>query len=107
VVDLFPPTARDPQGLHKVIWDEIGDDPFAFPPGKDRILVAYETGDDRIAYIEPVAVGDVLRDMPLFLTTGFHVPVPLESTYMATWDATPEEMRLAVETGVLPEPDAN
>lgn len=107
VVDLFPPTPRDPQGIHKVLWDEIGDEPFAFPPGKDRTLVSYETGDDRIAYIEPVAIGDVLRDMPLFLTRSLHVPVPLESTYLATWDATPEEFRLAVETGILPEPDAD
>ena len=85
LVDLFPPTPRDPQGLHKVIWDEIGDEPFEFPPGKDRTLVSYETADDRIAYIEPVAVGDRLRDMPLFLSRGSHVPVPLESTYLATW----------------------
>ncbi len=107
VVDLFPPTSRDPQGIHKVIWDEIGDEPFTFPPGKDRTLVSYQTGDDRIAYIEPIAVGDVMRDMPLFLSRGLHVPVPLESTYQATWDASPEEFRLAVETGVLPEPDVD
>ncbi|MFI5454138.1 MAG: DUF4058 family protein [Isosphaerales bacterium] len=25
VVDLFPPTLRDPQGIHKAIWDEFGD----------------------------------------------------------------------------------
>src|SRR5205823_1432932 len=24
VVDLFPPTPRDPQGIHKAIWDEFG-----------------------------------------------------------------------------------
>jgi hypothetical protein len=23
VVDLFPPTPRDPYGIHKVLWDEI------------------------------------------------------------------------------------
>ena len=28
VVDLFPPTSRDPQGIHKAIWDEFGDEPF-------------------------------------------------------------------------------
>ena len=44
VVDLFPPTPRDPQGIHQAIWDEIGDEPFTFPPGKDRLLVSYETG---------------------------------------------------------------
>lgn len=53
-----------------------------------------------------VAVNDRLPDMPLFLTNYVHVLVPLEPTYQATWDASPEEMRLAVETGVMPEPDA-
>jgi hypothetical protein len=108
VIDLFPPTPRDPLGIHKVIWEEIADEPFAFPPGKDRTLVSYEAGDERVAYVEPVAVGDMLPDMALFLSSGLHlnVPVPLESTYQATWDATPRELRRAVETGVLPEPDA-
>ena len=105
VIDLFPPTARDPLGIHKVIWDEIEEEPFAFPPGKDRILVSYETGDERAAYIEPVAVGDGLPDMPLFLASQLHVAVPLESTYQATWTATPQELRQAVETGVLPQAD--
>lgn len=107
VIDLFPPTPRDPLGIHKVIWDEISDEPFAFPPGKDRLLASYQTGDERAAYVEPVAIGDVLSDMPLFLTSRLHVPVPLESTYQSTWDATPQELRLAVETGVLPDPDAD
>ena len=102
VVDLFPPTPRDPQGIHGVIWDEIGDETFDFPPGKDRTLVSYESGDDRVAYIEPLAVGDVLRDMPLFLSRGLHVPVPLESTYLATWDATPEVFRARRGNGRSP-----
>ena len=28
VVDLFPPTARDPWGMHKAIWDEIHEEDF-------------------------------------------------------------------------------
>jgi hypothetical protein len=32
-----------------------------------------------------------------------HVMVPLEQTYQATRDASPEELRIAVETGLLPE----
>jgi hypothetical protein len=31
--------------------------------------------------------------------------VPLEPTYCATWDASPEELRVAVETGVVPGPE--
>lgn len=106
IIDPFPPTARDPQGIHKAIWDQIEDEPFEFPPGKDRILASYQAGDERAAYIEPIAVGDVLPDMPLFLTESRHIPVPLEPTYQATWDATPEELRRAVETGVLPDIEA-
>ncbi len=107
VVDLFPPTPRDPQGIHKAVWDEIGDEPFALPTGKDRTLVSYESGDERVANVQPIAVGDVLPDMPLCLSSRLplHVPVPLEPTYQATWAATPEELRRAVETGVLPEQD--
>lgn len=105
IVDLFPPTPRDPFGIHKVIWDEIEEEDFAFPEGKDRILVSYETGGERAAYVEPVAVGDKMPDMALFLTNYLHVMVPLEPTYNATWDASPEEMRLAVETGRMPEPE--
>jgi hypothetical protein len=106
VIDLFPPTSRDPFGIHKVIWDEIFEEDFAFPRGKDRILVSYRTSGEQAAYVEPVAVGDPLPDMPLFLTNDLYVQVPLEPTYQATWNASPEELRLAVETGVMPEPDA-
>src|SRR5205085_10648817 len=31
VVDLFPPTPRDPSGIHKVIWDEIEEEEFSLP----------------------------------------------------------------------------
>ena len=105
IVDLFPPTPRDPYGLHKAIWDEIEEEDFQFPPGKDRILVSYKAGTERVAYIEPVAVGDFLPEMPLFLSEELHVPVPLEPTYQATWDALPVDFRTAVETGRLPQAD--
>jgi hypothetical protein len=106
IVDLFPPSPRDPFGIHKALWDEIHEEDFVFPPGKDRILASYEMGHERAAYIEPIAIGDPLPDMPLFLATGMHILVPLEATYQSTWQASPEEMRLAVESGVMPEPDA-
>jgi hypothetical protein len=107
MIDLFPPTPRDPFGMHKAIWDEIEEKEFTLPEGKDRILASYETGDVRAYYVEAVGVGDVLPDMPLFLANAWHVPVPLEPTYRATWDASPEIYRTAVETGVMPEPDAD
>jgi Protein of unknown function (DUF4058) len=106
IVDLFPPTPRDPFGIHKAIWDEIVEEDFVFPPGKDRILVSYEAGNERVAYVEPVGIGDEMPDMLLVLASDLHVMVPLEPTYRATWDASPEDLRLAVETGVMPDSDA-
>lgn len=88
-----------------MIWDEIEEEEFHFPAGKDRLLVSHEAGRERVAYIEPLAVGDSMPEMPLFLSTDLHVQVPLETTYQATWNALPDELRRAVETGELPDPD--
>ena len=101
IIDLFLPTERDPFGIHKAIWDEIEEEDFVFPAGKDRILVSYETGGVHAAYVEPVGVGDALPDMPLFLPNDLHVTTPLEANYQAEWDASPDELRIAVETRVL------
>jgi hypothetical protein len=106
LIDLFPPTPRDPLGMHKLIWDEISDEPFAFPAGKDRLVASYEIGAEKAAYVEPIGVGDCLPHMALFVAEGMHVKVPLEPTYQTAWSACPEVMREAVETGVMPEPDA-
>lgn len=93
VIDLFPPSVRDPQGIHKAIWDEVIDEPFELPADKQLTTVAYSAGAVKKAYVEPVAVGDVLPEMPLFLEPGLHVPLQLEPTYMATWNVFPEELR--------------
>jgi Protein of unknown function (DUF4058) len=106
VIDLFPPTSRDPFGIHKMIWDEFVEESFKFPRGKNLILASYEAGRERVAYVEPVAIGDKLPEIPLFLSEGYYVKVPLESAYMATWNASSEDYRTAVATGVMPEPDA-
>jgi hypothetical protein len=45
VIDLLPPTPRDPQGMHKAIWDEIEEEPFDLPPDKPLTLAAYEAGN--------------------------------------------------------------
>jgi hypothetical protein len=97
LVDLFPPSNRDPQGIHKAIWDEIREEPFELPADKPLTLVAYSAGPTKMAYVEPVAVGDVLPDMPVFLTPDFHAPAPLEATYMTTWEVCPEPMRELLE----------
>jgi hypothetical protein len=99
VIDLFPPSVRDPQGIHKAIWDEIEDEPFELTPDKPLTLVSYYAGVPKVAYVEPVAVGDLLPDMAAYLDLDSYVNVPLEPTYQATWASCPEDMREAVERG--------
>ncbi len=50
------------------------------PGDKSLTLAAYEAGHRVRAFVEPVAVGDVLIDMPLYLYPGQYVAVPLEAT---------------------------
>ncbi len=99
VVDLFPPTPRDPQGLHKAIWDEFEDVPFAFLPDKPLTVASYVGGDSPTAYVETIGVGDPLPPIPLFLTEDEdYVPCPLEATYMEAWAALPALLQELVET---------
>jgi Protein of unknown function (DUF4058) len=97
IVDLHPPTPRDPQGIHGAIWGEFKDDTYQAPADKPLTLVSYEAGAARTAYIEPVAVGDVLPDMPLFLTPGFYTLVPLEATYQVAWSGMPMRTKRVLE----------
>jgi hypothetical protein len=96
VVDPFPPTPRDPAGIHKVIWDLIHVEDFELPADQNRTLASYEGDSVYSAFIETVGVGDPLPDMPLFIAPGAHVLVPLESSYMAAWDDTPEAIQRLV-----------
>ena len=86
VIDLFPPSKRDPQGIHKAIWDELVEEDFELPADQRLILAAYDAGPPPVAYVEPIAVGEALPDMPIFLKPEFYVPAPLEETYRTTWD---------------------
>jgi hypothetical protein len=98
LIDPFPPTKRDPYGVHAAIWAEIVEgSEFRPPPDKPLTLVSYESTRTVTAFVEPVAVGDVLPDMPLFLEPGVHVSVPLESTYQAAFAAFPRRWQAVLE----------
>ena len=98
IVDLFPPGRRDPQGIHKVIWDRLQDEPFVLPPDKALTVAAYAVGTETVAYVEPVAVGDPLPDMPIFLTADYYVACPLEETYQTAWQQFPAPLRGPLES---------
>jgi len=92
VIDLFPPTARDPQGIHQAIWGERAGD-YALPSGRPLTLVSYVAGQNQRAYIQPIAVGEALAEMPLFLSEERYVPVPLEPSYSAAFAEVDEDVK--------------
>jgi hypothetical protein len=97
VVDLFPPSDRDPQGIHKALWDEIVEQPFELPADKPLTVAAYRANPTKTAYVEPVAVGDELPALPIFLTEDDYVPAPLEETYRASWAVFPADFKELLE----------
>jgi len=97
ILDLHPPTRRDPQGIHGAIWEEISGQEYTAPADQPLTLSAYESGLTVRAYVEPVAVGGSLPEMPLFLEPGAHVLVPLESTYDRAFAAMPRRWRSVLE----------
>jgi hypothetical protein len=97
IVDLYPPGPRDPAGIHKLIWDEFIDNDFELPQGKPLTLAAYASATYPEAFVQPVSVGSVLPDMPLFLSADVYVPVPLETTYQSAWQKMPAYWREVLE----------
>jgi hypothetical protein len=96
VVDVFPPSDRDPQGIHKAIWDAIHEEPFGLPPDKKLTAAGY-CAEELAGYIEPFAVGDAVPDVPLFLQGDTYVPCPLEASYQATWAVMPPPIKRLLE----------
>jgi hypothetical protein len=93
IIDLFPPTRRDPQGIHQVIWDHVSPCDFELPKKKPLAVVSYAAGTIKEAFVEPLAVGDRLPDMPLFIGEQIYIPAPLEVSDQATWNKLPEYVR--------------
>ena len=77
----------------------------ALPPDKRLTVVAYAAGTELVAYVEPVAGGDPLPDMPIFLTAERYVQCPLEATYQTAWEQFPAPLRKPLES--WPPPDAS
>ena len=97
VIDLYPPTPRDPHGIHSVIQEELTGEPFLPPPDEPLTAVAYESGIPPRAHIEPVKVGATLPDMPVFLRPGRCVVLPLEETYTSAYEAVPLRWRKVID----------
>jgi len=97
IIDLFPPTKRDPEGIHRAIWGEGREGDLALPADKPLTCASYVGFPEIEVYLDPVPVGDPLPDMPLFLTPEVYIPLPFEATYQSAWEAVPAAWQEVLE----------
>jgi hypothetical protein len=99
VIDLIPPGPRDPRGIHGVLLERLDPtaDPYQLPAGEPLTLAAYAAGPQLEIFLEHLALGQALPDMPLFLRPDIYINVPLEPTYQATYRGVPAFWREVLE----------
>ncbi|MCE9530737.1 MAG: DUF4058 family protein [Planctomycetes bacterium] len=100
VIDLFAPTPRDPLGIYHAVCTEFQNGESEFRQEKELTLVSYAGAnkDKTIkAYVEPIALGESLPAMPLFLWPDRYINVDLEATYASTWAVYPAPLKLKIE----------
>ncbi len=99
VVDPFPPGPHDPQGIHGVLHQRLegSETIYDLPTEEPLTLASYTAGPQLDVYLEHVAVGAALPEMPLFLRPDRYVNVPLEPTYQAAYEGLPGFWRGVLE----------
>jgi hypothetical protein len=99
VVDLFPPTRHDPGGIHGAIVQSLeqSGETYGLPAGRPLTLASYVAGPPVEIYLEHLAVGAILAEMPLFLRPDRYINVPLEPTYQAAYRGMPAFWRDVLE----------
>ena len=105
LVDLLPPGPHDPRGIHGSVWDRYDSAPGEdLPAARPFALASYVGRPLAEAYVEYVAHGEALPEMPLFLQVDSYVNVPLEPTYQAAHRGLPLHLRQILDGLRDPEP---
>jgi hypothetical protein len=97
VVDVFPPGRHDPRGMPGAVWDRCDGQPYELPSDEPLSAVSYLAGPPVEAYIEHMAVGGALPEMPLFLRSERYIPAPLEAAYQAAYRGVPAFWKAVLE----------
>lgn len=101
VVDPFPPTRRDPNGIHPAVWAAVTRPrkyrpPYQPPADHPLTAASYRAGGEMVAAVEAFAVGGPVPAMPLWLAEDLWVAVPLDDTYSQAFADVPAVWRDAL-----------
>ena len=99
VVDLFPPGRHDPQGMHGAIQERLNpfEEPYDLPADEPLTLASYVAEPRVEVFLEHLAVGGVLPEMPLFLHPDRYINLPLEAPYQEAYRGFPAFWRNVLE----------
>lgn len=97
VVNLFPPSRHNPNGIHGEIWAGFSEEPYVTPSNKPLVAASYDATAPVTTYVRQLAVGQELPSMPLFLESGLYVDLPLNETYQEAYTEMPQRWRRVIE----------
>ena len=97
LIDVLLPTPRDPFGLHAAVLEELTGEEFRPPADEPLTFASYQAGVEPTAYMEPSKVEGEIPSMPLFLSQGRHVVVPLAECYRKAYAAVPVRWQKEIE----------
>ena len=83
------PVPTIPRGWTRRSGQRFDEEPYLLPPNEPLTLSSHVADSPPVAYLEHLAVGSPLVEMPLFLNPDRYINVPLESTYLDAYRGHP------------------
>lgn len=93
-LDILPPTRFTPVGLGGAIWAAVDGEDYPFTADKPLAADALQAGRVVELFANPLAVGDELPDVPLFLTPDLYIELPLSAAYADAFEESAPQDRL-------------
>ena len=95
LVDLFLPGPHDPDGMDAAVWQVLDEsaEPYERIHDEPLTLASYLADSPVEVYVQHLAFGMPLVEMPLFLRPDYYVNLALESTYQSAFRGMPEIWR--------------
>jgi hypothetical protein len=99
-LDLLPPNKFTPSGLGGAIWATVSGYDYPFSLERPLAADAFQAGRVVELYANPLAVGDELPEVPLFLSDELYIDLPLAASYAEAFEeCAPQDRELLSRSG--------
>ena len=97
VIDILPPGKHDPHGIHAALWEYRYSESHGVTATEPLGISSYRVDEVPRAYFQPLAVGQPLPDMPVFISPLHYLNALLEQTYRDAYRGVPERWKRVIE----------